>query len=1118
MANSRLSMYRTNYWDTVELKDNPVFKTQQIEKRISRDQNLNQIDLFYQPDEPRIKFNESSKLYKPIIKKLTESSMIIFYGDMSTRNDRNQFARSIAHRLKKAFAGNLKICEWRKNTDVYDIPIFLTEEARGIYILTDISPRMVHYNLHAIETVVRRKSHFLLITTNNSLSTWNKVNHRSLFHELTTEGLYSSDDLAVELVHLLYDSKLSLPVEIRKEFISSYEMQQEYKEDLGELISFRIGEKLTIKDIANRLRNHDDIKAFVRLLKERQRTKRPTIHIDTESAESAKRHTETVEEQRIFDIGDFPAQKLQQDTEVERGGSIKKQDSRTSVTETDSNILSDAMIEKIIEHILSTDWSLTKWFLQLEKEDKYLLVGATLLSGLYQNQLFTALEDLVENEWRIRDPSLAAFDYEELETLMDYAVARVETGKAEDIIEVKSGLRREVFQECWYHEQRLIVNSIQGLINLVKNSIEQQGHIYQTQPFEVRHEDIDRLIQLNLPPYIIEKIQLFIGKKYDRWNQLIHEIQEDIGSKSFKLFRDQLGVVFDYDILISDDEEYRAISRTAKITQLYGTNDKAILLRRVIGTALRQIAYESLPLAEEALFYLASTTIHEMRVLAAMSLAQWKEKEKNANGNQKYAKQLYEILNRWYKEPEKVYDPFGAGLSPEKRKFINDAQDRIHITIVITIGFAASYDDPNNCSPELFKLLRNFIPPAKRVAPYLGNTTVPLLLKYHLKQLHENSLLYDLMLYTDSANYIAYELSLAYIKKPDLFNDIIEEMYTVCDQLKLQHKGNQKKIKKLEKQGKEIIGIQSDKAYGPYRLRKRLMSILISVFGLLQFTDREGQFNAQGTFDRLADIYKNESKEPDLQNAVADAVRQQIKRDFPNIENEIISILEIFDLIHLLQVIPGLLHQNKYERADLEKRLAKKRKEAIMLANFDEEIDEKRFDSERDVTDIESVMFSWIFSKRFKFRQFGFIALFFLFRPELFSNRTPEQLKSDIEKKVRFKLFKKLLIPSLCSLRFRVKRIVRQLLPATINLAANFPQEMWEMLRIWSHKLTDRKLNMNRETGRALSKALWLANHFFVAVFIHIAIIGALIWIGIEYGYVQKIISYLNTLYYERIH
>ena len=48
----------------------------------------------------------------------------------------------------------------------------------------------------------------------------------------------------------------------------------------------------------------------------------------------------------------------------------------------------------------------------------------------------------------------------------------------------------------------------------------------------------------------------------------------------------------------------------------------------------------------------------------------------------------------------------------------------------------------------------------------LGNVTTPLLMKYHLDQLHENGMLYDLMRYETGAKNIPFELSLIYLTKP----------------------------------------------------------------------------------------------------------------------------------------------------------------------------------------------------------------------------------------------------------------------------------------------------------------------------------------------------------------
>jgi len=1076
--------------------DAPVDNAKEVDEEKRPDKKQKKEDKkkhFYTPLAPETNFKESAPLYKSIIYKLTQSGIIILGGDNSTRNEKNQFARSLAHRLKKVFDNNLEICEWKKNTEeVYDIPIFLTEEKRGIFILTDLSPRIVQYDLNSIQDVVHRKSHMLIITTTASRKFWSSRLPQSMdfFEELVTEDLFDLNDLELKLIDLFYDSRFWLTGEIWKEFIDSYEVQKENNLDLRELRLFPLSPNRTITHIARCLKGYENLEAFVRLISGKHKPKERKLYDNDNPTESSEHTIEIggvlkpsneVEVSNIYEyIGEFEASHREpSDAKASDPSEHEKEDA----------VYTDEMIDEMIEKVKSNDWGFAKWFSQLDKQHKHLLVGVTLLSGLYESQLFSALEDLVENEWRAREPFMADFDYAELEFLRDYAVVFIVTGENESIIEIKPGLRRQAFKECWYYEKRFIVNSIRGLINLVKNSINQQNSSAYQDIFDIPQDTIDKLIQLDIPPYIIEKIETLRGKIYPTWSVLINEIEELIGNKSFKLFRDKLSVVFDFDRLITDDEDFREIALTAKKSQLYGTDDKTSLLRQAIGTAIRQIANESLAHAEEALFYFASTRSKDMHTLAAMSLAQWKEHKNDPEENQKFDDQLYEILNRWHKKPEKVFDPFGAGLPSEKRVFIEDNREAVLATIVLTIGFAASYDDSNQCSEQLLNLLKAFLPPgSEQIIAYLNEVTVRLLIKHHPEQLHLDGLLYDLMKYRELIESIAKELSFVYIKIPHLFNEIINRIDENCDKYKLAYEENEKKEKKLRKKGKEISALLRHKADEPKNLRKHFMLTLISIFGFLRFTEGEGRLTPQETFERLESIYENEDDEPDLQKAVADAVCKQVKRDFDNIENEIKSILAIFNLMDGLQVIPGFVHHNRDQRKKLEDDRAKKKEKFIANASFDDEFDETLYDPKGSLTKMESKLFNWIHEGGFKLRKISFITLFCLTQPNFLEEKQFESLKSDINKKIPFKIFKVLLIPVLCSINLKRIIIVGQLLPAAISLKHSFYQDMMNMLDIWRNKLGNEEYKGIKKLGHALSRAISLADNFIIVIAIYISI------------------------------
>lgn len=1009
-------------------------------------------DLFYPPLKPLLIFNPA--LFDDIINRINKTRIILLGGNELLRNDKNQFARALAYKLQEKHGGdNLKIYEWRKNTDVYDIAALLTERERGIYLFTELTLQMVQYSIDVIFETVQRKSHFLIITTNTNLHEWAKLtNSPSLIQELNAQMLYEKSYMELNLVELIARSSFSLPKELRREFVEVYKAQKVNQLNIRELVDFPLSPNRTIQYIAKCLRGYDDLDRFVRILCE--------------------------DEDQAF---------------------------------------SDDTIDEIIKKVTSKDWDLLKWYHEdLNKRDRHLLLGMTLLSGLYENQLFVAMEELVENEWRIREPVLNAFDYEELEKLKNYAVDIIETGEIERRIEIKPKLRKHIFNECWQNQRRLIVGSIQGMMNIVKNSIYRYTSHSRKPSFKLTEEAIDKLKQLGTPDYILEVLQQIKDRTYSQWFELEDDLKKNIGEHSFDLFQEKLSTIFDKDDILydDDDDEFREITASAKRSQLYRTSDKIKLIHRVIGYALRQIAYESLPLAEEALFFYASEENEFMRNLAATSLAQWKNRENDPQDNKKYEDELYQILNRWYNEPEKVFDPSGEGLSKSRLVFIKEKKKYYYSTIMLTIGFAASHDKPNQCSEELLTLLKKFIPPLldeiEETGPLkwvevdwaLGASTVPLLIKYHLEQLHKNGLLYDMMRYESSAIHIFYELSITYLKNPSLFNKIINRMNEICNRLRLLEKRYQKRAKKLTRRGIPASEIALSQDLRIYPQRERLMSILIATYGSLHFIDGDDRLTAKETFQRLKDIFKREHKESMLRDAVADAVRAQISRDFYNLKDEIRSILTIFNFRHYPKIAPGFCPIILEERKKLEKELAKKKKEEegkfaekkkeTLLKDKFTEIDEDSFDPERRVTKTEKLLFGWISKGGGRYRLIGFLALFGAYLIKTKKEGKPEEFDELLTEKDYKMILYAILITPLSLFGLGRPFVLMHLLPTAITLNSNFGSELNEMIQTWCVKIGKGKIVI-RWLGWALRISLFFVNYPALTVIIYFFIVFILL-------------------------
>lgn len=70
---------------------------------------------------------------------------------------------------------------------------------------------------------------------------------------------------------------------------------------------------------------------------------------------------------------------------------------------------------------LSQEDSLSNWYHQkLESRERLLAIGLSFFDGLFDDQFFAALEEIVEKVWQRWDTSLRALNYCDLENLHDF--------------------------------------------------------------------------------------------------------------------------------------------------------------------------------------------------------------------------------------------------------------------------------------------------------------------------------------------------------------------------------------------------------------------------------------------------------------------------------------------------------------------------------------------------------------------------------------------------------------------------------------------------------------------------------------------------------------------------
>ena len=345
-----------------------------------------------------------------------------------------------------------------------------------------------------------------------------------------------------------------------------------------------------------------------------------------------------------------------------------------------------------------------RWFDTLKEEQKLMVLGMTILHGLYEDQFFTALDKIMEKVWKPYNQSLTALDYTDLFNLFHFFYF---TNDENSILESKFPNQRfQIFQMLWNSYRRKITATLPALVDLVKESVQPQ--------------------QTN-------------------WS-------------------------------------------------LYGTKEKRQKLRLVIGAVLSDIGRLSARNVEHALLSLAAHDNIGVQTVAAKAIAQWRAPTDTKNDKAGIGeKALFQLLNQWNSDSQlwKLVESIRSILEGNSDQGDHGPSTYTRATIVLTLGYASVYDNPNHLSKDILKLLRGLVKDRSKLVVNRLKETLHILVRNHPSQLGRQ--LFDTggelePIFTERTpceNYIeavAYGLRDAQKDYPKAIEPILDHWYNYCQQ------------------------------------------------------------------------------------------------------------------------------------------------------------------------------------------------------------------------------------------------------------------------------------------------------------------------------------------------
>lgn len=220
-----------------------------------RDINVHQ----YKPEffEPHLDEYEDSLFISPIdtpgLVDIVSRDRLLILGGYGY--DKSSLARHIAWKLRQNTTDSpISVKEWAGNANPHNFTIYFNEkEESTIFILANISPQNVDYNLTALYKSVQVKQRFIIASTNNPIEKWKPEDHlKHLFWQpQPNDQLYTTENLTKLFIAKLNEVRKELPLELQE---NEFEPGKPLIDDL------------LLQEVAENLKTPDSIEIFIRLL------------------------------------------------------------------------------------------------------------------------------------------------------------------------------------------------------------------------------------------------------------------------------------------------------------------------------------------------------------------------------------------------------------------------------------------------------------------------------------------------------------------------------------------------------------------------------------------------------------------------------------------------------------------------------------------------------------------------------------------------------------------------------------------------------------------------------------------------------------------------------------
>lgn len=442
-----------------------------------------------------------------------------------------------------------------------------------------------------------------------------------------------------------------------------------------------------------------------------------------------------------------------------------------------------------------------RWYHGLSLRGQLLALALALFEGLFDDQAFAALEELVGQAWRQRDLGLRSFDYSDLQEVQAF-FAHLGLVRGAQRVEVSSPrVRQRILQAGFRLQRRALVSGLPVLADLVRASVK-IGKDAITAPdlvAPVGKAGAEGPKTRSNPPST-------------NGQELRRQRLPENGPASERL-----------------DAEVLTWKVSGAQRELYGSSLRRQILRNSLAETLSLTGLLTPETLDPILRRLASDSTLQVQVVAAKALAGWRDSMFSGGDDNLLFKKLREWNDRALQQ-ELLSEEVGTRPNMQQR-----ALSRLRSTVALTVSYASLYDRPNCLAPELVGFFEALIGERdRRVRAAFREVTLPLMASLHLKQL-EPLLRMKALEHNDLVGGVARGLTRAYELSQEDAVEVLESWYSRC-------------------RAERILGEPADSP----STRERMLGTVILAYAGVDCLKRDGLLATEVVFSKFKRVLEEE--------------------------------------------------------------------------------------------------------------------------------------------------------------------------------------------------------------------------------------------------------------------